>query len=188
MTRTLAVAVAVAVALACAVLAPAAAAAASGSSVEGACGTDTLVVLFWPRGHQAIAQLGLARTTGPHAVVLEHAGAGTFQPAYVVATATGRGGKLVARCTRVRDQAAVQALRPARTTSRPAAFTCRTRGDTLVQLRKLAGAEARWELRLIQPPDRFVLRVLLTPDGIGTNAASSLRRCRVGPAPPGTTP
>jgi hypothetical protein len=178
---------ALAIAAVCAALAPAAAGAPSGSLVEGVCGTDTLVVVFWPRGHVAIPQLGLPRAASPQFVVFTYAGAGTFQKAFIVASAAGGGGgRLVAGCPRTRDHAALQVL-PARATTQPAAITCRTRGHTLVQLRKIAGAGVRWELRLIEAPNRLVLRALLTATAAGSNVTQSFQRCRVGPAPPRTS-
>jgi hypothetical protein len=159
----------------------------AGHAVEGICGTDTLLVVFWPRGHVAIPQLGFERTAKPRLAVLTYAGPGTFQKAYVVVTVTGGGGgKLVSGCPRARDHTTVQTL-PARATTQPAAITCRTRGHTLVQLSKIAGAGVRWELRLIEAPNRLVLRGLLTANAIGSNVTQNLQRCRVGPAPPRTS-
>jgi hypothetical protein len=156
-------------------------------TAEGVCGTDTLVVVFWPRGHVAIPQLGFVRTTRPRLVVLTYAGAGTFQQAYIVASVTGGGaGRLVPGCARTPEHTTVQPL-PARSTMQPAAITCRTRGQTVVQLRKLAGAGVRWELRLIEAPDRLVLRALVTRTAVGTKVSRAFQRCRTGPAPPRTS-
>ncbi|HEY7381578.1 MAG TPA: hypothetical protein VH572_10225 [Gaiella sp.] len=177
---------AVALAALAATTLPAGGAGAAGT-VEGVCGTDTLVVVFWPRGHVAIPQLGLPRAASPQLVVLTYAGAGTFQKAFIVASAAGGGGgRLVTGCSRTRDHTALQVL-PARATTQPAAITCRTRGHTLVQLRKIAGAGVRWELRLIEAPNRLVLRAMLTATAVGSNVMQSFQRCRVGPAPPRTS-
>ena len=53
-----------------------------------------------------------------------------------------------------------------------------------VEVRKIAGAGVRSEVRLIEAPNRLVLRALVTGNAIGSNLAYNPQRCRVG-VPPG---
>ena len=50
-----------------------------------------------------------------------------------------------------------------------------------MQLKKLAGAGARWDVRLIDPPNKVVLRAIVAPTG--SHLSASLRRCSIGAAP-----
>lgn len=159
-------------------------AAVSAPEVEGNCKTETPVVLFWPRGHAAIPSLGFPDFRTPHAEVYRYVGAGTYRNANFVGYADGAGkSSLNPACSRVPDHTTVQQL-PATSITRAAAITCRTRGNTLVQVRKIAGAGVRSEVRLIEAPNRLVLRALVTGNAIGSNLSYNPQKCRVG-APPG---
>jgi hypothetical protein len=169
--------------LACA-LAALAAGESRSSAVEGSCGTETVTVLFWPRGHGAIPGLGFPAFRTPHAEVYAYQGAATYRSASFLGSADGKGKvELRPGCPRVRDHTTVQQL-PATSLTRAAAVTCRTRNDTLVQLRKVPGAGVRAEVRLLEGPNRLVLRALVTGNAIGSNLAYNPQRCRVG-RPPG---
>lgn len=159
-------------------------AAVSAPAVEGNCSTETPVVLFWPRGHAAIPSLGFPNFRTPHVEVYRYAAATTYKNANFVGYADGAGkSALNPACSRVADHTTVQQL-PATSITRAAAVTCRTRGNTLVQVRKIAGAGVRSEVRLIEAPNRLVLRAVVTGNAIGSNLAYNPQRCRVG-APPG---
>ena len=166
-----------------AVLVPVAASLPAARAVEGDCGTTTITVLFWPRGHAAIPALDFPSFRTPHIEVYRYVGATTYRNANFVGYADGKGAvKLTTGCTRARDHTTVQQL-PATSITRAAAITCRTRANTLVQVRRIAGAGVRTEARLIEAPNRLVLRALVTGNAIGSNVAYSPQRCRVGPAP-----
>jgi hypothetical protein len=158
-------------------------AAISAPRVEGNCSTETPVVLFWPRGHAAIPSLGFPAFRTPHVEVYRYQAATTYRNANFVGYADGTGkSSLNPACKRVADHVTVQQL-PATSITRAAAVTCRTRGAALVQVRRIAGAGVRGEVRLLEAPNRLVLRALVTGNAIGSNLAYNPQRCRVGPAP-----
>ena len=143
-----------------------------------------IVILFWPRGHAAIPRIRFPEVRAPHIEVYSYAAAATYQSRYFLAYADGKGkSSLKPGCRRVQDHSTVQQL-PATAITRAAAVTCRTRGETLVQVRKIAGAGVRREVRLLEAPNRLVLRALVTGNAIGSNLAYNTQRCRAG-APPG---
>ncbi|MEP7334928.1 MAG: hypothetical protein ABI717_04015 [Actinomycetota bacterium] len=91
------------------------------------------------------------------------------------------GGVLSSACPRMRERKTFQVL-PARSIRTAAAVSCSFSKRAQVQLRRVAGAGVRMELRLIDPPNKLVLRALLAPSG--SHLSYSIRQCATG-APPG---
>jgi hypothetical protein len=150
-------------------------------SVQGDCHIQSLVVLFWPQGHAAIPSLGFPAFASPHAEVYAYQGATTFQPQnHLGYTGTDRRITLASGCRRVKDVKSFNVL-PARSIRAKAAITCSFSTPGHVQFVKVAGAGVRSELRLVDPPNKLVLRAQLAPQG--SNLSYSRAQCRQGKAP-----
>lgn len=151
------------------------------ASVQGACFSKKLVVLFWPQGHPVLPGVGFPEFLLPHVELYVHQGATTYQNSNQIGyTGTDQQIVLSAACPRMRERKTFQVL-PARTIRTPAAVSCSFRKNAQVQLRKVAGAGVRMELRLIDPPNKLVLRALLAPNG--SHLSYSFRQCATAPPP-----
>lgn len=153
----------------------------SSRQVQGDCHVQSLVVLFWPQGHGAIRSVGFPSFPIPHVEVYAYQGATTFLPSNQIAyTGTDRKITLIPGCRRVPEKKTFQVL-PAKSTRAKAAVSCSFRSPGHVQLVKVAGSGVRAELRLIEPPNKLVLRAQLAPQG--SNLSYSIRQCRAGKPP-----
>jgi hypothetical protein len=151
-------------------------------AVQGNCFSKRLVVLFWPQGHPVLPGVGFPEFLLPHVELYIHQGATTYQNSNQIGyTGTDRQVVLSSSCQRMRERKTFRVL-PARSIRTPAAVSCTFRKSAQVQLRRLAGAGARMEVRLIDPPNKLVLRALLATNG--SHLSYSFRQCAVG-EPPG---
>lgn len=151
------------------------------ASVQGDCHVQSLVVLFWPQGHPAIKSVGFPSFPLPHVEVYAYQAATTFLPANQVGyTGTDRKITLAGGCRRVKEQKTFQVL-PAKSIRAKAAVTCSFATPAHIQFVKVAGAGVRSELRLIDPPNKLVLRAQLAPQG--SNLSYSRTQCRQGKPP-----
>jgi hypothetical protein len=169
--------------LALAALAPGAATRPPRAAVEGKCGTETVTVLFWPRGHGAIAPLGMPKLPVAHVEVYRYAGARTYRNQNLVAYVDGTGKISLRReCRRVRVHATV---RPFRATSlkRAVAITCRTKLNSLIQTRRVAASGVNADIRVIEQPNRVVVRAVLARIRSNSWVSYNPTRCRIGKPP-----
>jgi hypothetical protein len=151
------------------------------TSVQGDCHVQSLVVLFWPQGHPAINSVGFPAFPLPHVEVYAYQAATTFMPQNQVGyTGTDRKITLAQGCRRVKEVKSFNVL-PAKSIRAKAAITCSFSTPGHVQLIKVAGAGVRSELRLVDPPNKLVLRAQLAPQG--SNLSYSRTQCRQGKAP-----
>jgi hypothetical protein len=150
-------------------------------AVQGDCLVQQLVVLFWPQGHGAIPPLGFPAFKLPHTEVYAYQGATTYMPQNQVSYAgTDRKNTLAKGCRRTKDLKTFNVL-PARSIRAKAAISCSFGATAEVQVVKIAGAGVRSELRLIDRPNKLVLRAQLAPQG--SNLSYSRTQCRQGKAP-----
>ena len=172
-----------AAALASAAFAPSAATRPPRAAVEGKCGTPTVTVLFWPRGHGAIASLGMPNLRTAHIEVYRYVGVRTYSNRNLLAYADGSGSISLRReCKRIRVQTK---LRPFRATSlrRAVAITCRTKLNSLIQTRRVAADGVNADIRVIEQPNRVVVRAILTKKRSNARVSYNPTRCRVGKPP-----
>ena len=150
-------------------------------AVQGQCLSNKLVVLFWPQGHPMLPGVGFPEFLLPHVELYVHQGATTYQNSNQIGyTGTDRQIVLSPACPKMRERKTFQVL-PARSTRTAAAISCSFAKRAQVQLRRVAGAGVRMELRLIDPPNKLVLRALLAPNG--SHVSHSIRQCAAGPPP-----
>jgi hypothetical protein len=84
-------------------------------------------------------------------------------------------------CRRMKKTQSFKVL-PSRSIRKKAVVTCTFREPSYVQLRTVVGNAVRSELRLIEPPNKLVLRARFAPRGSDLSYAMS--RCHLG-TPPG---
>lgn len=158
-------------------------AAPTAATIQGNCGTKTMSVLFWPKGHKAIPLLGYPAWKIPHVEVFRYKGGTTFLSKNQVAYAgTDKNIVLAKSCARVADRKTFQQV-PAQGIRTASALTCSFSKPAHVQIRKVAGAGVRHEVYLIDPPNKVVLRAQIAPQG--TNLSYSFSNCTRANAPGG---
>jgi hypothetical protein len=156
-------------------------AASTAPQVQGNCADKSVTVLFWPQGHGVIRTLRFPTYRPPHLEIYRYAARNTFASANQRGFAAANGESTFAKaCKREQEQRTFQVL-PARSIRTKATVTCSFTRGAKVQLKKVAGAGARWDVRLIDPPNKVVLRAIIAPQG--SHLSASRQQCAIGAAP-----
>lgn len=160
-----------------AALAVTAAAAAPVKPTQRRCGDKAVTVLFWPKGHGVVRSLGFPESRAPHLELFRYAGAQTYRPPNQIGFVESKGPvKLAARCKAVSLTASsFPGTRPSKA---PAVASCSVPSGLNVQTQKIGSVG--WDVRMVDPPKKVVLRATITPTG---SALYTTQQCRIGKAP-----